>query len=310
MSKAYEDFARDTFERTQEHIAQAIEASGNLPVLVFSGEEHKDSSIERLTNTILPSAFEEPSLAASYTHIAAIKSAIELAGRENVIVSFETDQLKLDIRRNALQRGIEEGVEQEDVLAQFGSHGYAQYPAMYFALKQGLELVASDPQMRTEEARAPERYNAEIEALGKHALRTVNQPRIVVHIGGAGHIGSLQGHKIEDLVENGESLTRNGAPNPFEGIYGKAIFFNTHKDHAFSVTPFFGADSVYAQNPDNAIQIDPPGQMDESDKKSNNIIDRIENAAEELHQKCDGLERLDLNERPSRPASFSEPARR
>lgn len=257
MHGVYDQFAQDTYEQVHGAIDQALKNSGGLPVFVMSGEVHEDTEMDNTFNEYLPDQYENPALAAAYTHISAIHAAGELVGKENMVVSIELDQDTLD---------------QEIHIAELELSGHRimqqtpMYEAIRFAVEQGYEVVPSDPLHNTENPYAQERFEAEIEEIGKHALRTDNPPQVIVHIGGAYHIGSLQGYSISELKSDGETLTKNPERNPFEGIFGQTIFYSTsHTSPSMFVSEVMDDGAYYYQNRDNAIQIDPPGRMTEID---------------------------------------------
>ena len=282
MSDAYEEFAKETYATTRSEIGTAVEGGGGLPVLVVSGNEHIDSGLERKLNYFTRDANEEPAMAGAYTHIAAIQASSDLVGAENVVVSFEFDQDKLDRRIEMVQRAInDDSVTLEDVLKEEGLEGRPVYYAMEYALREGHTLVASDPWHDAPSPTDPKRFDGEIEALGKQALRTEDRPDVVVHIGGSSHFGTLQGHDLRAVLNNGENMVRVDDLNPFTGIYGNTVFFNSYQAGAGDgIESGFNQGAIYARKDENAVQIDPPGQMDASDLE--NIAERVQAASAEM----------------------------
>ena len=249
----------------QGDISQALKSSGNLPVFVMSGEVHEDTETENTLNDYLPDQYENPALAAAYTHISAIHAAGELVGKENVIVSIELDQDELD-------QAIE--IANRELNGQVLVEARPMYEAVRFAVEQGYELVASDPLRDRKNPDRQDRFDAEIETIGKHALRTEDTPKVIIHIGGAYHIGSLQGYRADELKSDGETLTKNPERNPFEGIFGQTLFYNTAQDtSSMFILEVLDDGNNYYRNSANASQIDPPGRMTEID--SRNIANQV-----------------------------------
>ncbi len=296
MSEAYEQFAKDTYVKVYHDMKDALGASGDLPILVVSGEMHNDPMLgdhidiivseetddflkeyediyDLDISVLIPDSMENPALASAYTHMSNIQAASDLVGKDNVVVSVELNNKTL---------------EQVISFIEKGSTFTTPIPALEtisFALKNGYEIVASDPlngKGDKGDKYQQERYDEEILAIGRHALRIEDTPKIVVHIGGTNHIGTLQGYDRFDLAENGEELLRDPEIDPFNGSYGKVLFYNTAQTTTYSILEGLFDDTIdYAQNPKNATQIDPPGAMDESDRR--NIADRIEEASAEMH---------------------------
>ncbi|MCB1593220.1 MAG: hypothetical protein KDI90_12295 [Alphaproteobacteria bacterium] len=270
---AYPRFARETYRTAHREIGQAINGAGGLPVLVFSGEMHEDTAIDRALSHVIPDGYQNPSAAAVYTHLSAIQAAADLAGKDRVVVSIEYDEENVALlKEHALQLAYD-----------FHAPPYLQAAAI--AYLNGYELVASDPN-RSAGMDSPLRYEGEIDALGRQALRTdPRAPSVVVHMGGAAHIGVLQGFTMENLENDGLNLQRSQARDPFAGIYGRSVFFNTAQDtpttflvKAVDMSPH------YSMNPANAIQIDPPGRMVNPDELEN-AISNIQAASRESNGK-------------------------
>lgn len=280
MSETYENFARDTYATVNQEVISAVEQADGMPVLVFSGEQHSDS-IEN--NFLTPAAFEEPAMAIAYTHVSAIRAAVDAVGAENVVVSFEFDQQKLDARQGLIRGTVEDDLAPERMLEAGGRLDHPIYAALYYAMENDLEIVASDPLHREVDPNDPRRYEAEIEALSQYALREENTPKVVVHFGGSAHIANLQGVTPEEFSEGVETTTQDidDVP-PFEGIYGASAFFNSYQQAPLE--PGFLIPEIvdYGMDPRNATQIDPPGYMDEEDRLIQTIIDRVDTAANEV----------------------------
>ena len=284
MSEAYADFATQIYSSMQQEIAEAAAHSGDLPILVVSGYEHIDGRLEKTLNYFTTDAEEEPAMASAYTHIAAMQASADLVGSQNVLVSFEFDQDKLDSRVDMVLRAINNpSLSLENVLEEAGLEERPVYYAMEYALEQGYEVVASDPWHDSPSTTDPKRFSGEIDALSSQATRYDNRPEIVVHIGGSSHFGTLQGHNIEDLKSEGGELNRMQAINPFEQIYGQTLFFNNFQPGpGDALFRFANRAAEYARNPENAIQVHAPGQMDEADKDL--ISERISEASSQLNR--------------------------
>lgn len=287
MSETYENFARDTYATVNQEVTSAVEQADGMPILVFSGAQHSDS-IE--FNWLTPGSWEEPAMAAAYTHISAIRSAVDAVGAENVIVSFEFDQQKLDIRQGLIRQRVEDDLAPEPVLEQIDLVGNPVYAGLYYAMENNIEVVASDPEHRINPdsinpmaAYDPIRLEAEIGTLSQHALREENTPKVVVHIGGAAHIANLQGVTPTEFSEGIETAEQDtdDVP-PFEGVYGSTVFFNSYQQAPLEPGVIIPQIVDYGMDPRNATQIDPPGYMDEEDRLIQTIIDRVDTTANEV----------------------------
>lgn len=276
ISDAYKEFAKDSYSTINAAMRDGLSKSGDLPMLVVSGEMHRDLPEQGFLDFFIPAKHEEPALAAAYSHIAAIQSAIDVAGKENVVVSFELNDTLLEKSLGVVDQ-IQE-LRQQGELGNVNSEAgwmYNTFPyfhAMEFAKSQGLVIVGSDPGRGKDfSSDSQERRDAEVDALGKLALQTADIPRVVVHVGGEAHFITLQGHPYNFDTSVYENKTHSDAVSPFEGIYGSQIFINSDQP----VIDVIGRDIVaYIRNPENAIQLDPPGKMDASD--INDISMRIQ----------------------------------
>lgn len=273
MSEAYENFARETYGTVYNTVRENIAAANGAPLLVVSGEDHYDPLIEKVTNLWTDDAQESPAHAAAYTHIAAIRSAVELAGRQNVVVSFEQDPARLgDILAN-MDRGL---------IPDFVLDPGPGQQALLYAYDNGLTIVGTDAGYagaleradgdRNELVMDPQRYAMEIAALSAQA----ENAKVVVHIGGAAHIMTLQGYPPDSDFSDPDSAPAR-VDNPFEGVYGRTVFFNSDDElkREDGITAFY-------RDPENAIQIDAPGQMDASDRRE--VAERINQAAQEIRE--------------------------
>lgn len=259
-----------------------LSESVDLPMLVVSGEMHHDLPEQGFLDSFIPAGYEEPALAAAYSHIAAIQSAINLVGKENVVVSFEFNEPLLE-RSLSVVDEIQELRGQGNlgnVNSEAGRifNAFPAFHAMEFAKSQGLDIVGSDPGRGKDfSSDSQVRRDAEVDALGKLVLKVADTPKIVVHVGGEAHFVTLQGHPYNLDTSVYKDVTQENVISPFEGIYGSQIFINSDQP----VIEAFGRDSAaYMRNPENAMQLDPPGKMDQND-----LIDigtRIQEAANSL----------------------------
>lgn len=268
MSEAYEIFAAEIYTMARQEIQEAVSSSEGLPVLVVSGYEHIDRGLERTLNYFTTDAEEEPAMASAYTHIAAIQASADLVGGDDIIVSFEFDQDKLDARVEMVLGAINDPeTSLEEVLLEAGLEDRPIYYAMEYALEQGYEIIASDPWHDSPSTTDPKRFSGEIEVLSNQASRLEDRPEIVVHLGGSSHFGTLQGHDIDDLKREGGDMLRSNAISPFLDVYGETLFFNNYQPGPGDrLTRFANRPAEYARNPENATQIHAPGQMDELDR--------------------------------------------
>ena len=297
MGDPYKKFAKETYDTVYTAMKDGVAQSGNLPLLFMSGESHIDTKLEKQSNNFVPESDQEPAIAAAYTHVAAIKSAADLVGNDKVAISFEMDQETLDQLKDRYAHNPDSFQEM--------CERFPMLIALKYAIDNGYETVASDPLYQTPNATSPERFDAEKDALGKVALRTNNQPNIIVHIGGSYHIGYLQGHTNEELMENGEHLTRQENEDPFNGIFGHSVFINSAHRNPLQLQAAPDTQRyLYLQNPENAIQIDAPGKMDKAD--ITDIAERIEAAAKDMtiRENIKANEELSLNDTASAASPF------
>lgn len=162
MSEAYEDFATETYTKVRADMAQALEGANGLPILLVSGEAHGDDST---LDKAIPDFLVEPAIAAAYTHLAAIKAAVDLVGAENVVLSLEQDQ------RNVTElKGYFDNVREDNALEQFKPLQDSQVRALIFAQENNVPIFGSDPLIRKVAegkigASDPERMEGEIKAI-------------------------------------------------------------------------------------------------------------------------------------------------
>jgi|GEM_PF-2401426 len=253
-SKTYEDFAKETYNRVYDDMEAALENSGGKPIFVVSGEMHNDDEFDVEAYKKIPDELENPAFAATVTHLAIIQAATDLVGKEGVVVSDESNVSRLE----ELKAVIEKYKGRNYFLGRPGDN------AARFAIENGLKVFSDDP-LRDLGADDPRRYDAEIEALQKHALAE-NPAKIVIHPVGAAHIGILQGVPLHKLCEDGRELTRDPEANPFEGMYAQTLFYNSLQNTPYILWEYSDQDIAYAMNPANAKQIDPPGAILESEK--------------------------------------------
>ncbi len=257
MSQRYEDFAKQTYRTFYKNIEAALTdaQSEGKPLLVISGEEHNTSPED------------------AYSHIAGITAAIELVGKENVIVSAE--------------------IPPED-LENFEWHHEYLWGAltiespmnngMRHALENDVTLVATDVARTGEEIRgknifSAQRLNGEIEAISS-IPDTSPDTKIIFHIGGTSHLFTLSGYRAEDQFADFEDLNTLPQDKPFEEKYGQVVLFNSWEaeegEHGNKTRILWDFATAHA----NAIQIKNPGLMDEEDKDYDTIVARIKTAAE------------------------------
>ena len=269
MSSAYEQFAKDTYETVYNAAQKGLSEAKGEPILIVSGEEHSDNILEKIINFVWTDDEDEsPAHAAAYTHVAAIKAAEQLVGKYNMVVSVEQDP---DLIKDMLSK-MDAGMPLD-----FAMDPSPTQIAFMYAYENGYTIVGTDAGYRSAIQRAegdalkaiddPQRYAMENAALSDLADRA----KVVVHVGGAAHIKTLQGYLPTDDFSDPDNLPEP-VDNPFGDVYGRVIFFNSDEDQGRQT----GSTSFY-RDPKNAIQIDAPGRMDDSDRE--NVGQRIEEAA-------------------------------
>jgi hypothetical protein len=274
MSDAYEKFAKDIYANVYFHAKDRMDHNHGKPVLIVSGESHFDAPLEKLSNLFKDAAKQEPAMAAAYAHIAAIETAIRLAGKENVVISFERDP---DVVKKIIADAKKDYGSVEnyfgDNLSIDGPMGFA----FRYAYNQGLTIIGSD----TGDKAALKRHNGDIIAASKDEgrykeeivalkeLAATHKPRFVVHIGGVDHLATLAGYPYD------KDPLKSEANNPFKQTYGQPVMiFAGDRDRSTS------AGGEFFKNLNSIIQADAPGKMDDSDL--NEIEDRIESFADKL----------------------------
>ena len=282
MSEEYKQFSKETYGSIYQEIKHGLSEAGNLPVLVVSGEMHREPLGQETLNTFIPDEYEEPALAGSYSHISAIQAAADLVGKENVVISIEADDAILKREIDAVEtiagHRSNGDIGRMDPESARLFDNYTMFHAIEYANTEGFRIVASDP--NRENWNGPERFSGEIESLGKLALDTSdNRPKIVVHLGGSSHFATLQGNRYMEDKAGYEGMTSDEAISPFEGIYGKSIFINSEQP----ISDMYNrSDADYSRNPKNALQIDPPGRMDRSDLED--MGSRIKEASVQMRE--------------------------
>lgn len=247
----YRAFAQTTYGSTREQIAKALTQSPDLPIFVGSFETHNDDRWAQAEHALTSDLEESPATAGAVTHIAALQAAVDLVGKENVVLDVElNDKVLNDFKKSP---------SVSDPAAQTMWH------VVKYALDQGIKINTSDVLNGSPKALIDQdRFDAELTSVQLQALRTRDAPRIVVHVGGAAHMGNFQGFQLSELQSDGSSLDRTQRVSPLEGIYGAQIFLHTPSTRAGELRQNPWAD--YADNPANATQIDSPGRMSEKDR--------------------------------------------
>jgi hypothetical protein len=254
MSEEYGDyptFAGDTYRAARTQIGLALTQSPDLPVFVGSFETHNDDRLVRAKDAFTSDLNESPAMAAAVTHIAALQAAVDLVGKENVVLDVELNEKLLN--------DFKKSPSVSDPATETMWH------VVKYALDHGIKINASDILNGSPKALIDQdRFDAELTSVQLQALRTRDAPRIVVHVGGAAHMGNFQGFQLSELQSDGSSLDRTQRVSPLEGIYGAQIFLHTPSTRAgeWRQNPW----GDYADNPANATQIDSPGRMSETDR--------------------------------------------
>ncbi|MDH5723660.1 MAG: hypothetical protein OEY94_10115 [Alphaproteobacteria bacterium] len=266
MSEAYEKFARDTYNKVYDTINQSLKKVDGLPILVVSASDLLDYQKEVAWDYFTSDEHEEPALAGAYTHIAAIQAAVDLVGKDNVIVHFIGDQEQMNSNYKRIDRREREGRD-------------ATYPideTIKFINQKGYKIqVDSEASPNSISDIDSDRL---VNNYGKLANVVPAAPKIVVSIVPSVVLSFLQGYTQEDMIGNkGAELSRNAEKNPFEGVYKDSVFFNTAR---YTRVRFAEPETTwksYAIKSENAFQVDAPGQMDKTDM--NKISERIMNAS-------------------------------
>jgi len=253
---AYARFAKETYNRVYDDMKEALEKSDGKPILIVSGEAYRDVDFDLKANKLLPDSLENPAFAATVTHLAIMRAAMDLVDKEDLVVSQElTDHAVEVITDTIKERDESEGIYSFEVPSRNG---------LRYALENGLKVSPDDP-LGGYGRRYPERSMAAIEAIQKHALAE-NPPKIVFRMGSVGNTGTLQGIPLQKLLDEGKELTRDPDDDPFKDQYAQTLFYNTVQNTPFYLLEYSDEDVDYAKNSANAEQIDPPGAISQAEK--------------------------------------------
>lgn len=252
----YRAFAETTYKGAREEIRQAMTESPDLPVFVGSFETHTDTGYVDVRNAFRNDLDESPAMAAAVTHIAALQAAVDLAGKGNVVLDVELSDKLLKEFINSRNSRTSQGLPYDPGVQPI-------WHVVSYALDHGIKINPSDVLHDAPDAvEGQTRYEAELESVGLQALYTSGAPRVLVHVGGAGHLGNFQGFSQSELLSDGADLNRNLRAQPLEGIYGAEVYLHTPNSGDGS----FDRRVEYASDPANATQIDSPGRMSETDR--------------------------------------------
>lgn len=287
ISEAYEKFAVETYSKVHQELSRAI-SENEGSILLLSMEEHMDSQEESYTNGFTHVKDQEPAISAAYTHISALKSAVDIAGSENVVLSIE-------LPVSVLSQAIAILKENEGKIP----GKFAEAPHMYavaFALEKGIKIMPTDP--LSNQNMSSEREQMMADSVGS-IVTDENPPRVVVHIGGAMHLSTFQGYSAEEVIQSQGSITASSDRNPYKGIYDDVLYFNNARSPQRLLEFIENRNSngdqytlyshEYFTNPDNAIQIDAPGMAFYDDKY--NVRENVEEAAQKLGSSENKIER-------------------
>lgn len=274
MSQRYQDHAKEVYRKFYEEMEAGLkqaEASGK-PILVVNGEYHRDSDIEAIANLALADEAQDPALGIAYSHIAAIKAAEELAGKENIVISME---LPPQTTEKILASGLldlNNPPKNEDVPA---AH------ALFHILREKYNFEETDTGFGYG-TYSPHRYKAENQAIA--AIPNEHpDAKIIVHIGGLAHLLTLSGYDPEYYAGQSEDLSTLKKEPPFNNQYGSVLMFNNCPTVCTNIGIIHEnvrpLSAEFATSAANAIQIRAPGRMDEDDKVLDTIVARIEAAA-------------------------------
>ena len=294
--EAYERFAAQTYATFHGKISQAVGASpAGGSVLVVIGEEHQDSTLEMFLNNKVAPEDRQPAVASAFSHISALHSAVQIAGARNVVFSTELSPDVLEPIRKLLEKEIKANPGKEFSIPEFESK-YADVfmnqmdkpflHAMAYAIKNNIPIVGSDPLggQKAQPSYNPAREQAQVDAITTLSGR---DKKIVIHIAGQSHLSNLMGYSDEEVTAREGNFVAQAERNPFLSSFPQRLYFNTSRDTApyretqEIVAPLYAgyarmhrfnelAESRFATNPQNAIQIVTPGGIPRG------VVERIE----------------------------------
>jgi len=281
--EAYQEFAKETYGTMRGDLVDALLKAGDKSVLLVVGEGHYGSPLNDLANKVTPDKYENPPQSSVYSDLIAIQVAVDTVGKDNVLISIEAPPSKQELIEN-WDGNMSLEQKQGDIPLMGKVAAYAH--------KQGFNVSYDDPLGGIVSYMDQKRYDAEIEAVGKHGLRVDDEaPKIVVRLVGSAHLAMLQGHKVKDVYENRSSLTKDQAEDPLECAYGQRLFYNTAQPSVATWEAGLmggGAPIDYFTNPANATQIDPLGALPEGLE--------IKDVAQEIQRVSAELSPAQLNE--------------
>lgn len=266
---SYKKFATDTYNKIYDDIKKALKRSGDESILAVSGENHKELFLDQIFNKAMPNSFANPSYAAITTHISIIQAATNLVGKEDVLLSVELTKTKFDSLKENFTAGRKNDSDY---------YCRSMNDAVYFALENGIKISADD-HLEHLKFNDPKRYKREIDVLRNHASAD-DAPKIISHLCGAFHIGTLHGFSLRNLKTNGHIEKPKHAFDPFKDIYRKTLYYNTLQETpTIKMAVLYDKGIKYAMRPSSATQFHPPGAL--SNKEKSRIPLYIEEAAEE-----------------------------
>lgn len=277
----YQDFALRTYASVRTFMESYLRTNREgTPLLVVVGEQHLDIELEQQANESIPDELQEPALAAAFSEIGALEAAARLVGRDDIALSIELPPESLPKYVTAIR---ENGGIVPDP--------YKELPFMHtlaFAVNNNIEIVPTDPGL--EHRKTNEDLREEMQKTAISAIASADDPpRIIVHVGGQNHISNLSGYLNREIRANEGDVLRDDRPNPFAGVFDNVLFFNATRNaeqyiDSLGLSPNSTAiaESRYAENPANAIQIDAPGRMSEA--VANNIGEMVRQAATDYNE--------------------------
>lgn len=279
MSEQYKKFAQKTYKTFEDGIKNAVVQSKGS-VLVIVTEQHRDTDLEMVVNTLSPPKDHEPAITAAYSHISALAAASKLAGRDKIALSVE---MPADILSNFLKAIKENSGKVPERFMEFPTAH-----AIAYAQNKGIKIVPADPLGAAGPGINPEREEAMQESISA-IVTGGSSPKVVVHIGGFAHLPMLQGHNPDDIISSKGQLKADPQKNPFRKSYEQTLYFNTHRlsaveEATMRSNPENNPDKgyehfsgIYITKPENAVQIDAPGKAYHDD--ITNIAARVDAAA-------------------------------
>ncbi len=268
---SYSEFAAQTYATINRALDQALCDSNGGSILMSIGEAHQNLRSDDQN----PEDEQNPAVAGAFSEVSALAASQRLVGSENTVLAVEL--LAEDISY------LIEQIETNDFQLDEFDVGMTLSHAILYAHKNGIEIVPIEADADVE-IDAPERDEMMIDSI--RALSLTDEQKIIIHVGGAAHMSNMAGFSNDTIENTTGDVTLDPDNTPFSGFYDEVVFVNTvmlPEDYVNGLKqndPQSYGEVMYFSDPDNAIQIDPPGKM--RDEYRDNIGYMVDKAADDF----------------------------